>query len=174
MPVHRTPNPLHQCAITLQLSADFPAFGITGSRVLAGPIVTFRLLTRYFFRPPAVVGNPHIELFTQSTDARPEELKSRGAPGMVWRTLDPPPSRLVSGKHPLLPHPCYPRCPTGTPSQSFRLDSTPVSTAAQQHGMPVEPAVYDVVDGRRLKTRCLPARPTVVDMLSDHAFYGAR
>lgn len=61
----------------LQLApADFPA-NWNAAQVLAGPQLALGANSPYFFGHQ-LWSETRIELFTQSTDARPEELKSRG------------------------------------------------------------------------------------------------
>lgn len=160
----------------LQLApADFPA-NWNAAQVLAGPQLALGANSPYFFGHQ-LWSETRIELFTQSTDARPEEPKSRGAPpGMVWRTLDHLRPRLVSGKHPLLPHPATRGVRRG-PLAELSAGRIPHLSELRLHNGTVyrwNRPVYDVVDGRphlRLENRVLPAGPTVVDMLANHAFY---
>lgn len=95
---------------------------------------------------------------------------------MVWRTLDHLRPRLVSGKHPLLPHPATRGVRRG-PLAELSAGRIPHLSELRLHNGTVyrwNRPVYDVVDGRphlRLENRVLPAGPTVVDMLANHAFY---
>lgn len=115
----------------LQLApADFPA-NWNAAQVLAGPQLALGANSPYFFGHQ-LWSETRIELFTQSTDARPEELKSRGcAPGYGLANAGSPPSSTCFRKTSATSPPCYPRCPTRTPRRAFGwTHPTPVRIAA--------------------------------------------
>lgn len=159
----------------LQLApADFPA-NWNAAQVLAGPQLALGANSPYFFGHQ-LWSETRIELFTQSTDARPEELKSRGVrPGYGLANAGSPPSSTCFRKTSATSPPCYPRCPTRTLAEL--AGRIPHLSELRLHNGTVyrwNRPVYDVVDGRphlRLENRVLPAGPTVVDMLANHAFY---
>ena len=165
----------------LQVSpADF-ARNWNAAQVLAGPQLALGANSPYFFGHQ-LWAETRIELFTQATDTRPEELKTQGVRPRVWfgerwitsifdlfeenvryfPTLLPelsdedPVAELAAGRVPRL--------------QELRLHNGTV----YRWNRPV----YDVVvhDGvarphLRVENRVLPAGPTVLDMMANAAFY---
>ena len=119
-----------------------------------------------------------IELFTQSTDTRPEELKTQGVRPRVWfgeRWID---SVLDLFKENIRYFPSLlPEVSDQDPAAELAAGRIPQLSELRLHNGTVyrwNRPVYDVVDGRphlRLENRVLPAGPTVVDMLANSAFY---
>jgi hypothetical protein len=131
-----------------------------------------------FFLGHRLWDETRIELFTQATDTRPDELKAQGVRPRVWfgerwitsifdlfeenvryfpsllpeMSDEDPVAELAAGRAPRLPE--------------LRLHNGTI----YRWNRPV----YDVVDGRphlRVENRVLPAGPTVVDMMANSAFY---
>ena len=122
--------------------ADFAA-NWNAAQVLAGPQLALGANSPYFFGHQ-LWSETRIELFAQSTDTRPEELKTQGVRPRVWfgETLDRLGRRPFQGEHPLLPVPAargVRRRPGGRIGR--RAHPATVRTAtAQRHGVPLEPA----------------------------------
>ena len=161
----------------LQVSpADF-AKNWNAAQVIAGPQIALGANSPYFFGRQ-LWAETRIELFTQATDTRPEELKAQGVRPRVWFgerwitsifdlfeenvryfpsllpeiSEEDPVAELFAGRIPLLPE--------------LRLHNGTV----YRWNRPV----YDVAGGRphlRVENRVLPAGPTVVDMMANAAFY---
>ena len=161
----------------LQVSpADF-AKNWNAAQVIAGPQIALGANSPYFFGRQ-LWAETRIELFTQATDTRPEELKAQGVRPRVWFgerwitsifdlfeenvryfpsllpeiSEEDPVAELSAGRIPLLPE--------------LRLHNGTV----YRWNRPV----YDVAGGRphlRVENRVLPAGPTVVDMMANAAFY---
>src|SRR6201995_902366 len=161
----------------LQVSPEgFPS-NWNAAQVLAGPQLALGANSPYFFGHQ-LWSETRIELFAQSTDTRPDELKSQGVRPRVWfgerwitsifdlfeenvryfPSLLPevsdedPVAELAAGRTPQLAGLLLPNCTV------YRVSR----------------AVYVVVAGRahlRVENRVLPAGPTVVDMLANAAFY---
>lgn len=163
----------------LQLAPEAFAANWNAAQIVAGPQLALGANSPYFFGHQ-LWAETRIELFTQSTDTRPQELKSQGVRPRVWFgeqwitsvvdlyqeniryfgsllpevSEEDPVAELAAGRTPHLPE--------------LRLHNGTV----YRWNRPV----YDVVDGRphlRLENRVLPAGPTVVDMLANsYFFYG--
>lgn len=108
----------------LQLApADFPA-NWNAAQVLAGPQLALGANSPYFFGHQ-LWSETRIELFTQSTDARPEELKSRGVRPRVWFGERWITSVLDLFQENIRYFPTLlPEVSDEDPSQSFRLDAS--------------------------------------------------
>jgi hypothetical protein len=161
----------------LQLAPETFAANWNAAQIVAGPQLALGANSPFFFGH-LLWAETRIELFTQSTDTRPEELKTQGVRPRVWfgeqwitSVLDlyqeniryfpsllpevsdeDPVAELVAGRIPQLPE--------------LRLHNGTI----YRWNRPV----YDVVDGRphlRLENRVLPAGPTVIDMLANSAFF---
>lgn len=161
----------------LQLApADFPA-NWNAAQVLAGPQLALGANSPYFFGHQ-LWSETRIELFTQSTDARPEELKSRGVRPRVWFGERWITSVLDLFQENIRYFPTLlPEVSDEDPLAELSAGRIPHLSELRLHNGTVyrwNRPVYDVVDGRphlRLENRVLPAGPTVVDMLANHAFY---
>lgn len=165
----------------LQVSpADF-ARNWNAAQVLAGPQLALGANSPFFFGHQ-LWAETRIELFTQATDTRPDELKTQGVRPRVWfgerwitsifdlfeenvryfGSLLPeisdedPRAELSAGRIPLLPEL---RLHNGTVYRWNRpvYDVVGVGAAARPH--------------LRVENRVLPAGPTVVDMMANAAFY---
>lgn len=161
----------------LQLApADFAA-NWNAAQVLAGPQLALAANSPYFFGHQ-LWSETRIELFTQSTDTRPEELKTQGVRPRVWfgerwitSVLD-----LFQENVRYFPS-LLPEVSDEDPAAELAAGRTPHLPELRLHNGTVyrwNRPVYDVVDGRphlRLENRVLPAGPTVVDMLANSAFY---
>ena len=155
---------------------EFPA-SWNAAQLLAAPQLALGANSPYFFGR-RLWAETRVELFTQATDTRPQELKNQGVRPRVffgdrWITSifdlfeenvryfpsllpemsdEDPLAVLESGRAPRL--------------QELRLHNGTV----YRWNRPV----YDLVDGRphlRVENRVLPAGPTVVDVLANSAFY---
>ncbi|HWS94654.1 MAG TPA: glutamate--cysteine ligase, partial [Mycobacterium sp.] len=123
-----------------------------------------------------------IELFAQSTDNRPEELKTQGLRPRVWfgeRWID---SILDLFQENIRYFPSLlPEVSDEDPVAELAAGRTPHLSELRLHNGTVyrwNRPVYDVLEvegvGRphlRLENRVLPAGPTVIDMLGNSAFY---
>ncbi|SOJ57827.1 Glutamate--cysteine ligase [Mycobacterium simulans] len=156
--------------------ADFAA-NWNAAQVLAGPQLALGANSPYFFGH-RLWSETRIELFTQSTDTRPEELKTQGVRPRVWfgerwitSVLD-----LFQENIRYFPS-LLPEVSDEDPVAELAAGRTPHLSELRLHNGTVyrwNRPVYDVVDGRphlRLENRVLPAGPTVVDMLANSAFY---
>ncbi|GAB7142054.1 glutamate--cysteine ligase [Mycobacterium riyadhense] len=156
--------------------ADFAAHW-NAAQVLAGPQLALGANSPFFFGH-RLWSETRIELFTQSTDTRPEELKTQGVRPRVWfgerwitSVLD-----LFQENIRYFPS-LLPEVSDEDPVAELAAGRTPHLSELRLHNGTVyrwNRPVYDVVDGRphlRLENRVLPAGPTVVDMLANSAFY---
>ena len=161
----------------LQVSPQDFARTWNAAQVLAGPQLALGANSPYFFGRE-LWRETRIELFAQSTDTRPAELRNQGVRPRVWfgerwitsifdlfeenvryfpsllpeLTDEDPVGELEAGRAPRL--------------QELRLHNGTV----YRWNRPV----YDIVDGRphvRVENRVLPAGPTVTDVLANATFY---
>jgi len=161
----------------LQLAPEaFPA-NWNAAQALAGPQLAMGANSPYFFGHQ-LWAETRIELFTQSTDTRPEEQKSQGVRPRVWfgeRWID---SVLDLYQENIRYFPSLlPEVSDEDPAAELAAGRAPRLSELRLHNGTVyrwNRPVYDVVDGRphlRLENRVLPAGPTVVDMLANSAFF---
>lgn len=161
----------------LQVSpADF-ADNWNAAQVLAGPQLALGANSPYFFGHH-LWAETRIELFTQSTDTRPDELKTQGVRPRVWFG-----ERWITSIFDLFEEnvryfpSLLPEVSDEDPVAELAAGRTPQLSELRLHNGTVyrwNRPVYDVVDGRphlRVENRVLPAGPTVVDMLANSAFY---
>ena len=161
----------------LQLAPEIFAANWNAAQVLAGPQLALGANSPYFFGH-RLWDETRIELFTQSTDTRSEELKSQGVRPRVWfgerwiaSVLD-----LYTENVRYFPS-LLPEVSEEDPVAELASGRTPHLSELRLHNGTVyrwNRPVYDVVDGRphlRLENRVLPAGPTVIDMLANSAFY---
>jgi hypothetical protein len=161
----------------LQLApADFGA-NWNAAQVLAGPQLALGANSPYFFGHQ-LWSETRIELFEQSTDTRPEELKTQGVRPRVWFGERWISSVLDLFKENIRYFPSLlPEVSDEDPAAELAAGRTPHLAELRLHNGTVyrwNRPVYDVVDGRphlRLENRVLPAGPTVIDMLANSAFY---
>ncbi|AGZ51128.1 glutamate--cysteine ligase [Mycobacterium kansasii] len=165
----------------LQLApGDFAAHW-NAAQMLAGPQLALGANSPYFFGHQ-LWAETRIELFAQSTDTRPEELKSQGVRPRVWfgeRWID---SILDLFKENVRYFPSLlPEVSDEDPVAELAAGRIPQLAELRLHNGTVyrwNRPVYDVSEvageGRphlRLENRVLPAGPTVLDMLANSAFY---
>ncbi|MEE6177169.1 glutamate--cysteine ligase [Mycobacterium sp. 050134] len=165
----------------LQLAPEDFAANWNAAQMVAGAQLALGANSPYFFGHQ-LWSETRIELFAQSTDTRPEELKTQGVRPRVWfgeRWID---SVLDLYKENIRYFPSLlPEVSDEDPSAELAAGRTPHLSELRLHNGTVyrwNRPVYDVVDvdgvGRphlRLENRVLPAGPTVVDMLANSAFY---
>ncbi len=156
--------------------ADFAAHW-NAAQVLAGPQLALGANSPYFFGHQ-LWSETRIELFAQSTDTRPEELKTQGVRPRVWFGERWITSILDLFKENVRYFPSLlPEVSDEDPVAELAAGRSPQLSELRLHNGTVyrwNRPVYDVVDGRphlRLENRVLPAGPTVVDMLANSAFY---
>ena len=156
--------------------ADFGA-NWNAAQVLAGPQLALGANSPYFFGHQ-LWSETRIELFAQSTDTRPEELKTQGVRPRVWFGERWIGSVLDLFKENIRYFPSLlPEVSDEDPVAELAAGRIPQLSELRLHNGTVyrwNRPVYDVVDGRphlRLENRVLPAGPTVIDMLANSAFY---
>ncbi len=184
------PEPLHYSAATiapesactsmqlhLQLAPDAFAANWNAAQVLAGPQLALGANSPYFFGHQ-LWAETRIELFAQSTDTRPEELKVQGVRPRVWFGERWITSVLDLYKENIRYFPSLlPEVSAEDPLTELAAGRAPHLSELRLHNGTVyrwNRPVYDVVAGRphlRLENRVLPAGPTVIDMLANSAFY---
>ncbi|OBF90070.1 glutamate--cysteine ligase [Mycobacterium sp. 852002-51163_SCH5372311] len=164
----------------LQLApADFAAHW-NAAQVLAAPQLALGANSPYFFGHQ-LWAETRIELFAQSTDTRPEELKIQGVRPRVWfgeRWID---SVVDLFKENIRYFPSLlPEVSEEDPAAELASGRIPQLAELRLHNGTVyrwNRPVYAVVGGRphlRLENRVLPAGPTVIDMLANSSlYYGA-
>lgn len=161
----------------LQVSpADF-ANNWNAAQVLAGPQLALGANSPYFFGHQ-LWAETRIELFTQATDTRPDELKAQGVRPRVWFG-----ERWITSIFDLFEEnvryfpSLLPEVSDEDPVAELAAGRTPQLPELRLHNGTVyrwNRPVYDVVDGRphlRVENRVLPAGPTVIDMVANSAFY---
>jgi hypothetical protein len=161
----------------LQVSpADF-ANNWNAAQVLAGPQLALGANSPYFFGHH-LWSETRIELFTQATDTRPDELKTQGVRPRTWFG-----ERWITSIFDLFEENVryFPsllaEVSDEDPVSELAAGRTPQLSELRLHNGTVyrwNRPVYDVVDGRphlRVENRVLPAGPTVIDMLANSAFY---
>jgi hypothetical protein len=160
--------------------ADFAA-NWNAAQVLAGPQLALAANSPYFFGHQ-LWSETRIELFAQSTDTRPEELKTQGVRPRVWFGERWIGSVVDLFKENIRYFPSLlPELSDEDPVAELTAGRTPQLSELRLHNGTVyrwNRPVYDVPDetgaGRphlRLENRVLPAGPTVIDMLANSAFY---
>ncbi|OBA71805.1 glutamate--cysteine ligase [Mycobacterium sp. 1554424.7] len=161
----------------LQLAPAEFAANWNAAQIIAGPQLALGANSPYFFGHQ-LWSETRIEVFTQSTDTRTEELKAQGVRPRVWfgerwitSVLD-----LFGENIQYFPS-LLPEVSDEDPVAELAAGRTPQLPELRLHNGTVyrwNRPVYDVVDGRahlRLENRVLPAGPTVIDMLGNSAFY---
>jgi hypothetical protein len=165
----------------LQLAPEDFAANWNAAQVIAGPQLALGANSPYFFGHQ-LWSETRIELFAQSTDTRPEELKTQGVRPRVWfgeRWID---SVLDLYKENVRYFPSLlPDVSDEDPVAELAAGRTPHLSELRLHNGTVyrwNRPVYDAmqVEGvwrphLRLENRVLPAGPTVVDMLANSAFF---
>lgn len=161
----------------LQVSpADF-ANNWNAAQVLAGPQLALGANSPYFFGHH-LWAETRIELFTQATDTRPDELKAQGVRPRVWFG-----ERWITSIFDLFEEnvryfpSLLPQLSDEDPVAELAAGRTPKLSELRLHNGTVyrwNRPVYDIVKGRphlRVENRVLPAGPTVLDMMANAAFY---
>lgn len=161
----------------LQLAPETFAANWNVAQAVAGPQLAMGANSPYFFGHQ-LWAETRIELFAQSTDTRPEELKTQGVRPRVWfgeRWID---SVLDLYRENIRYFPSLlPELSDEDPAAELAAGRTPHLSELRLHNGTVyrwNRPVYDVVDGRaqlRLENRVLPAGPSVIDMLANAAFF---
>jgi hypothetical protein len=159
---------------------DFAAHW-NAAQALAGPQLALAANSPFFFGHQ-LWSETRIELFAQSTDTRPEELKVQGVRPRVWfgeRWIGSV-SDLFEENIRYFPS-LLPEVSDEDPVAELAAGRTPQLAELRLHNGTVyrwNRPVYDVSErggvGQphlRLENRVLPAGPTVVDMLANSAFY---
>jgi gamma-glutamyl:cysteine ligase YbdK (ATP-grasp superfamily) len=161
----------------LQLAPPDFAANWNAAQVLAGPQLALGANSPYFFGHQ-LWAETRIEVFTQSTDTRPEELKNQGVRPRVWFGERWITSVLDLFKENIRYFPSLlPEVSDEDPVAELAAGHIPALSELRLHNGTVyrwNRPVYDVVGGRphlRLENRVLPAGPTVIDMLANSAFY---
>ena len=165
----------------LQLAPEDFAANWNAAQVVAGPQLALGANSPYFFGHQ-LWSETRIELFAQSTDTRPEELKSQGVRPRVWFGERWIGSVLDLYKENVRYFPSLlPDVSDEDPVAELTAGRTPHLAELRLHNGTVyrwNRPVYDVmqVEGvwrphLRLENRVLPAGPTVVDMLANSAFF---
>jgi hypothetical protein len=156
--------------------ADFAA-NWNAAQVVAGPQLALAANSPYFFGHQ-LWSESRIEVFAQSTDTRPEELKTQGVRPRVWFGERWITSILDLFKENIRYFPSLlPEVSDEDPVAELAAGRIPQLSELRLHNGTIyrwNRPVYDVVDGRphlRLENRVLPAGPTVIDMLANSAFY---
>ena len=161
----------------LQVSPAEFARNWNAAQVLAGPQLALGANSPYFFGHQ-LWSETRIELFTQATDTRPDELKTQGVRPRVWFG-----ERWITSIFDLFEEnvryfpSLLPELSDEDPVAELAAGRTPRLSELRLHNGTIyrwNRPVYDVVDGRphlRVENRVLPAGPTVVDMMANSAFY---
>ena len=156
--------------------ADFAA-NWNAAQLLAGPQLALGANSPYFFGHQ-LWAETRVEVFAQSTDTRPEELKTQGVRPRVWFGERWITSILDLFNENLRYFPSLlPEVSDEDPIAELAEGRIPQLSELRLHNGTVyrwNRPVYDVVDERphlRLENRVLPAGPTVIDMVANSAFY---
>ena len=161
----------------LQVSPGDFANNWNAAQVLAGPQLALGANSPYFFGHQ-LWAETRIELFTQATDTRPDELKAQGVRPRVWFG-----ERWITSIFDLFEEnvryfpSLLPELSDEDPVAELAAGRTPALSELRLHNGTIyrwNRPVYDVVGGRphlRVEKRVLPAGPTVVDMMANAAFY---
>ncbi|MEB3070095.1 glutamate--cysteine ligase [[Mycobacterium] vasticus] len=161
----------------LQVSPEEFAGHWNAAQVLAGPQLALGANSPFFFGH-RLWAETRVELFSQSTDTRPEELKKQGVRPRVWfgeRWIDSI-FDLFEENVRYFP-PLLPEVSDEDPATELARGRTPQLPELRLHNGTVyrwNRPVYDVVDGRphlRVENRVLPSGPTVADMVANALFY---
>jgi gamma-glutamyl:cysteine ligase YbdK (ATP-grasp superfamily) len=147
------------------------------AQVLAGPQVALGANSPFVFGRQ-LWQESRIELFGQSTDTRPPELRNQGVRPRVWFG-----ERWITSVFDLFEEnvryfpALIPRMSQENPLDELAAGRVPLLTELRLHNGTIwrwNRPVYDVVDGEphlRVENRVLPSGPTVVDILANAAFF---
>lgn len=161
----------------LQVSPAEFARNWNAAQIIAGPQLALGANSPYFFGHQ-LWAETRIELFTQATDTRPDELKAQGVRPRVWFG-----ERWITSIFDLFEEnvryfpSLLPEVSDEDPVAELAAGRTPKLPELRLHNGTIyrwNRPVYDVVNGKphlRVENRVLPAGPTVIDMLANSAFY---
>jgi hypothetical protein len=165
----------------LQVAPSDFANNWNAAQVLAGPQLAVGANSPYLFGHQ-LWAETRIELFTQATDTRPDELKAQGVRPRVWFG-----ERWITSIFDLFEEnvryfpSLLPEVSDEDPVAELAAGRTPQLSELRLHNGTVyrwNRPVYDVVevDGLdrphlRVENRVLPAGPTVIDMMANSLFY---
>ena len=161
----------------LQVSPQDFARNWNAAQVLAGPQLALGANSPFFFGRE-LWRETRIELFTQSTDTRPQELKNQGVRPRVWFG-----ERWITSIFDLFEEnvryfpALLPEVSDENPAAELEAGRAPRLQELRLHNGTIyrwNRPVYDVVDGQphlRVENRVLPAGPTVVDIVANALFY---
>jgi hypothetical protein len=147
------------------------------AQVLAGPQLALGANSPYFLGRE-LWRETRIELFTQSTDTRPLELKNQGVRPRVWFG-----ERWITSIFDLFEEnvryfpALLPEVGEEDPVAELAAGRAPRLQELRLHNGTIyrwNRPVYDLVDGQphvRVENRVLPAGPTVIDIVANAAFY---
>jgi gamma-glutamyl:cysteine ligase YbdK (ATP-grasp superfamily) len=161
----------------LQVSPDDFAANWNAAQVLAGPQLALGANSPYFFGHQ-LWSETRIELFAQSTDTRPDELKTQGVRPRVWFG-----ERWITSIFDLFEEnvryfpALLPICEAEDPLAVLDQGTSPQLAEMNLHNGTVyrwNRPVYDNAGGTphlRVENRVLPAGPTIADVVANAAFY---
>ncbi|GAA2571914.1 glutamate--cysteine ligase [Mycolicibacterium diernhoferi] len=161
----------------LQVSPAEFAENWNAAQVVAGPQLALGANSPYFFGHE-LWAETRIELFSQATDTRADELKTQGVRPRVWFG-----ERWITSIFDLFEEnvryfpSLLPEISDEDPVATLAEGRTPQLAELRLHNGTIyrwNRPVYDVVNGKphlRVENRVLPAGPTVIDMLANSAFY---
>jgi gamma-glutamyl:cysteine ligase YbdK (ATP-grasp superfamily) len=161
----------------LQVNPETFAAHWNASQAIAGVQLALGANSPFFFGKE-LWRETRIALFEQATDTRPEELKAQGVRPRVWFG-----ERWITSIFDLFEEnvryfpSLLPICEAEDPVEVLERGDVPKLAELRLHNGTIyrwNRPVYDVVRGKphlRVENRCLPAGPTVVDVLANAALY---
>jgi hypothetical protein len=161
----------------LQVNPETFAAHWNASQTIAGVQLALGANSPFFFGKE-LWRETRIALFEQATDTRPEELKAQGVRPRVWFG-----ERWITSIFDLFEEnvryfpSLLPICEAEDPVEVLERGDVPKLAELRLHNGTIyrwNRPVYDVVRGKphlRVENRCLPAGPTVVDVLANAALY---
>lgn len=161
----------------LQVAPDDFAANWNAAQALAGPQLALAANSPFFFGK-SLWAETRIELFTQSTDTRPQELKVQGVRPRVWFGERWITSIFDLFEENVLYFPSLlPEISEEDPVAELAAGRAPRLQELRLHNGTVyrwNRPIYDVVNGTphlRVENRVLPAGPSVIDVMANAAFY---
>jgi gamma-glutamyl:cysteine ligase YbdK (ATP-grasp superfamily) len=161
----------------LQVNPETFAAHWNASQTIAGVQLALGANSPFFFGKE-LWRETRIALFEQATDTRPEELKAQGVRPRVWFG-----ERWITSIFDLFEEnvryfpSLLPICDDEDPVEVLDRGDVPKLAELRLHNGTIyrwNRPIYDVVRGKphlRVENRCLPAGPTVVDVLANAALY---
>jgi hypothetical protein len=161
----------------LQVNPETFAAHWNASQTIAGVQLALGANSPFFFGKE-LWRETRIALFEQATDTRPEELKAQGVRPRVWFG-----ERWITSIFDLFEEnvryfpSLLPICEEEDPVEVLERGDVPKLAELRLHNGTIyrwNRPVYDVVRSKphlRVENRCLPAGPTVVDVLANAALY---